>query len=592
MKIKVFTSLLLSIFTALSLFSCGGYVPHDDEISVVLSGCDFPIFFEGLDDGAVTLADGREYRNGELLPVFSALADALSVDFEVREDGDIIFGDVTELARSGVEGELLPLSEYLYLMPSLSAYLEENPLLRLSVSADEQGEFFVIPYLSGATYATPTFNAELVRWLLDGEGEFVTESEAVIAEALYTPHMPPEGSVTVSIMKDGAVSELTKSYTLYGNIIDFMNYEIKNGGLSANDAVNMLRTYVDDMYSGFFGDRRSELFLGESAAWDADELVALLRCAAALGRGGLFVLDSKGLVGLSGMLFSVPWLMADDGFYLDGEGNIADARCDAESYGALLSMKALIDEGLVTADSASACVTLGCAENLPDGFITALPPVSGRNGEYSRKTALMPLISSRGVAVSVAVADDERRLFAVLRLIDYLFSDEGERLLRGGTSAFVCEHDGELLPSDAARLDALKYAGGDYAFFKRHYIGAGVLFPYGDTQKARDSLVSYAISLGTVEIMGSVTDDGIYFPPTDIRIYNKEEYALCDSSPFCCNYLDVFEKVVSGEIIVNAASDADLLIYEIKSDLSHGEYLELRRAEYERRLRCYKRICK
>ena len=38
-------------------------------------------------------------------------------------------------------------------------------------------------------------------------------------------------------------------------------------------AVNMLRDYIDAAYNGYYGTKRSDLFAGQNAAWDADELV-------------------------------------------------------------------------------------------------------------------------------------------------------------------------------------------------------------------------------------------------------------------------------------------------------------------------------
>ena len=68
---------------------------------------------------------------------------------------------------------------------------------------------------------------------------------------------------------------MTKDYDAYGNIVAKMN---EAGELDGVDAVNMLREYIDKTYGGYYGTERSNLFIGQNAAWDADELVALLRC--------------------------------------------------------------------------------------------------------------------------------------------------------------------------------------------------------------------------------------------------------------------------------------------------------------------------
>ena len=73
-------------------------------------------------------------------------------------------------------------------------------------------------------------------------------------------------------------SDLTKDYDAFGNIVAKMN---EVGPMSGVDAVNMLREYIDKTYGGYYGTTRSNLFCGYDACWDADEMVALLRCVVA-----------------------------------------------------------------------------------------------------------------------------------------------------------------------------------------------------------------------------------------------------------------------------------------------------------------------
>ena len=92
--------------------------------------------------------------------------------------------------------------------------------------------------------------------------------------------MPTSGSIAIETPNaDGtAVITLTKNYDAYGNIIEKMN---EKGVMSGVEAVNMLREYIDKTYDGYYGATRSNLFAGYDAAWDADEMVALLRCVVA-----------------------------------------------------------------------------------------------------------------------------------------------------------------------------------------------------------------------------------------------------------------------------------------------------------------------
>ena len=140
MKRIVLLPFVLLLLVAVSLSACADENPPvenppAERQTVSISPYGFSIFFADLPSESVTLADGREYREGDLLPVFSELSDLLSLDFsECADKADIVFGNVDTLSARGIKGDFLNLSEYLDDMPSLRAFLEENPLVRLAVS--------------------------------------------------------------------------------------------------------------------------------------------------------------------------------------------------------------------------------------------------------------------------------------------------------------------------------------------------------------------------------------------------------------------------------------------------------------------------
>lgn len=592
---KLAALFVLLTFTLAAFFGCSGENPPKDpdeenRQTIRISGLDFPIFFGTSCGSGVRLADGKEYRSTDLLPVFSALSERLSVSFDVCDrGGDIVFGEASVLSRSGVFGDFLNLSDYLDLMPSLAAFLAENPDVHLSVSSDEEGSFYFLPYVSDAAECSlPLFNAEAVRALLDGDGEFTSESTATLGAAIYEPFMPTVGKLTVPITERGEIFELTKNYAAIGNIIELMNYEMAKAPLSANDAVNMLRSYIDDAYHGFYGECRSQLFLGETAAWDADELVALLRCAAALGGeyGSLFVFQGGSLAGLAGMLFSSHGLLSYNYLYNSADNGICDARLELESYDALLRMRNIIDEGLLSD---------GEEAEREAGLVTAMPPVSLRDGKCKRLVGGSAKIKNSGVAVSASVAESEEKLSAVLGFIDYLFSDDGELLARYGTDAFYAADGNRVAVSEKALSNASEYTDGDIKRFMREYVGAGVLFPYGDSDKTANGSytdLNKAISLGVVERVGFITDEGVYLPQTPVRMYTREEYILCDSNSYYGSYSDIFDKILAGEKALRSLDEAKSLLAEIRLDDSYPDFLQLKSVEAERYLRSYKRIAK
>ncbi|MBQ8137041.1 MAG: hypothetical protein IJ174_06370, partial [Clostridia bacterium] len=248
----------------------------------------------------VTLADGVTYNTGSLKPTWVALQDILGVVFESKYQGngsakefeywkdrlnevDMVSGTASTLSEYGEVGSLVNLAEYLDKMPSFKAYLDANPIVRLSITGNTKtGAIYFSPYFDGVNdiERMPLMRVDWVVKLLDGEGEFTADACKDLAAYVYTPYMPTSGKVEIETPTlDGAATEkVVKDYDAYGNIIQKMN---DAGALNGVQAVNMLREYIDKTYGGYYGTERSNLFIGQNAAWDADELVALLRCVVA-----------------------------------------------------------------------------------------------------------------------------------------------------------------------------------------------------------------------------------------------------------------------------------------------------------------------
>ena len=168
-------------------------------------------------------------------------------------------------------------------MPNFKSYLEANPIVLLSVTGNTKtGAIYFSPYFDGVNdiERMPLMRVDWAAKLLDGEGAFAAEESGTTAAPVYEPYMPTSGQLGLETpTADGTATEMvTKDYDAYGNIIAKMN---EKGAMSGVEAVNMLREYIDKTYNGYYGIKRSDLFIGQNAAWDADELVALLRCVVA-----------------------------------------------------------------------------------------------------------------------------------------------------------------------------------------------------------------------------------------------------------------------------------------------------------------------
>ena len=503
---------------------------------------------------SITLADGNTYNVGDLKPTWVEVEKVLKVELEDKYTGknatnefnywqerldevDMVSGTATLLTENGVAGKLVDLSKYLDHMPNFKAYLDANPIVRLSITGDTKtGAIYFSPYFDGVNdiERMPLMRTDWVEKLLNGEGAFTAEASKALAAAAYTPYMPTTGSVTVDVVKaDGSgVEQVTKNYAAAGNIIANMNAALAAGTVDGVAAVNMLRDYIDAAYNGYYGTNRADLFIGQNAAWDADELVALLRCVVANPQTlngtdsvqGLFSREDNNnqrkvdMFRFAGTLFGVRGLESrQDYLYVGADGLLHDARQEAETYVALERMNAMVKEGLIS--SAFVNNEAGKTENylandngfmhydynqtqtvynetkLQDGekYMAVLIPVARWNdgtGEiFMRFTESWRSVKTDGWGISVAgVADDTNKLHAALALIDYAYSAKGMILMSYGPDAFIktkadgsyvtFNFNGQQMPviADATYEELWTLASGNYTNYARQYLGSTLSF--------------------------------------------------------------------------------------------------------------------
>jgi len=459
----------------------------------------------------ITLADGNTYHTGDLKPTWVEVKRVLKIDFENKYQGnsatnefkywkdqldqvDMVSGSATQLSEAGVAGDLINLADYLDDMPNFKKYLNENPIVLLSITGDTStGAIYYSPYFDGVNdiERMPLMRTDWVKKLLNGEGDFTAEASNNLKAAVYTPYMPTSGKVVVDAAnKEGtAVIQLTKDYDAAGNIVAKMNAA---GTISGVEAVNMLRDYIDEAYNGYYGTNRADLFIGQDAAWDADELVALLRCVVANPQTlngtnsvhGLFSREDDNnqrrvdMFRFTGILFGVRGLESRlDYLYVGTDGLLHDARQEAATYEALERMNALVQEGLIASsfvnkEDTDTGVMLqndagfmhydynqtqtvynetklnkdseGNTVDLGEKYMAVMVPVarwfdgSDPNGVYMRFTESWRSVKTDGWAISKAgVGNDTNKLHAALAIIDYAYSQKGQILMSYGPDAFI-----------------------------------------------------------------------------------------------------------------------------------------------------------
>ena len=501
----------------------------------------------------ITLADGKTYNAGDLKPTWVAVQDTLKVVFEDKYQGngaakefdywkeqldqvDVLSGTAAKLSEAGEAGLIVNIAEYLDQMPNFKAYLDENPIVKLSITGNtDTGAIYFSPYFDGVNdiERMPLMRVDWVKKLLDGEGEFTAEACKDTAAPVYTPYMPTEGKIDIETPTlDGtAVETVTKDYDAFGNIVAKMN---EKGAMSGVEAVNMLREYIDKTYNGYYGTERSNLFIGQNAAWDADELVALLRCVVANAftlNGtdtvqGLFSREDANnqrrvdMMRLAGHLFGVRGLESrQDYLYVCEDGELHDARQEAVTYEAMARMHALAEEGLISQAfinnedvktqnyleqdlgfmhyDYNQTQTLYNVTVLNEGeaYMAVMVPVArwydgtNEDGVYMRFTESWRSVKTDGWGISKAgVGDDTNKLNAALALIDYAYSPAGTIRMSYGPDEFIKTKDdgsyetfnfnGKEMPviADATWEELWAKANGNYTNYARQYLGSTLSF--------------------------------------------------------------------------------------------------------------------
>ncbi len=503
----------------------------------------------------ITLADGKTYNTGALKPTWVALEEILGVKFEDKYQGngsakefefwkdrlaevDMVSGTAATLSEYGEVGSLVNLADYMDKLPNFKAYLDANPIVRLSITGNTKtGAIYFSPYFDGVNdiERMPLMRVDWAVKLLDGEGEFTAEACKDIAAPVYTPYMPTSGKVEIETPTlDGTATEtVTKDYDAYGNIIAKMN---EKGVMSGVEAVNMLREYIDKTYNGYYGTTRSNLFCGQNAAWDVDELVALMRCVVANpftlnGTDtiqGMFSREEANngrrvdLYRFAGTLFGVRGLEArQDYLYVGTDGQLHDARQEKATYEALAKMHEMTEEGLISTAYVNAedlnsskylemdlgfvsydynqTQTVMNATKLQNDegekYMAIMVPVarwfdgSDENGTYMRFTESWRSVKTDGWAISKAgVEGNADKLNAALALIDYAYSEKGQILMSYGPDAFIKTKDdgsyetflfnGKEMPviADATKDELWAKASGNYTNYARQFLGSTLSF--------------------------------------------------------------------------------------------------------------------
>jgi len=569
---KIFGTLLLVSLLSLTLISCGEKTSGGEDelvysdgtnlrLAVVHNSTKTTITFKdsSITGSGLTLADGKTYQTDDLKPVWAELQNVLKLEFTDVYTGktsvkneytewqsldfegvDVLVGNADDISEDGKVGKMVNLADYLDYMPNFKAFLDQNPIVTLSVVSDTKtGSIYYAPYFDGFDDIEKYFlmRSDWLELLLDGEGAYVADISDtfgdIIGEVEYQPYMPTTGTLPiVSLKKDGSGTQtITKNYgNSFGNIVAYMNANVTSTTTGV-ELVNMFREYIDAAYNGYYGTKRSDLFAGYDACWDADELVALLRCIVTNTYGLTGQNDTK-VTGIfprettpnrTSDLFSITSMFGvrgsesrHDYLYFDAQGKLRDARGEPDFNEGINKLNSLYGEGLILKDFDQALpktvaktmyqenlgfmiydycqtqtiynedeTTLSKAPNF--NLTPVINPVAkwydGTNvvgdvdqGTFMRFTESWRSVKTNGWSIPSHVTGE--KLAAAIKLFDFMYSPEGGILMSYGPAAWrsgnTITYKGKQIPelSPAALEELWGLAGGNYTNYARMYLGS------------------------------------------------------------------------------------------------------------------------
>lgn len=186
-------------------------------------------------------------------------------------------------------GAFVNFEDYKEYLPNLYKWLNTHQGVKdqMYTGTGEAKGIYYTPYFDGVDQVEKGFNMnlEMVEALLDdnADNEFVKadalDTTAADGEFVMTSYIPSLTNQEIAVAgKNGEATSITVSFGK--SAIQKQNeLATKNG----STLVESLKAHIDEVYGAYIGEdkiysKRSEIFTSASACYNADDLVALLRC--------------------------------------------------------------------------------------------------------------------------------------------------------------------------------------------------------------------------------------------------------------------------------------------------------------------------
>ena len=564
-------------------------------------------------------------------------------------------GNADQIQAAGVvDGSILNLAQYIDkgMMPNFKKFLEDNPSVKKIVNASDGGIYYA-PYFDGYDDIEKMLllRQDWVEKLLDSTD--VTFDGKAVDMKKYTPVTPESVNSTVDVLDNADGTKATKKITITKkhtqNVITKQNALASQTGA---ELVKALREYIDATYGNAYS-KRSELFIGGKAAYDIDELVALFRCVKA-NPGALTGDATKTIVPflpreITDQRISDFWRFLqffgvrggesrNGWFYVKDDGTLGDMRAEEGTMKALDAMHKMYEEGLILQDfdktnktgseTGAANDLFGYPEKTMQGFamydyvqtqtirddsvagLKLIPVMPGvwdwkETGKYMHYTESWRSVKPNGWFITRATAGDQDVLYRCLKIFDYQYSAEGNRLMSYGPDAYIAKKaDGTLdtityMGKQVPKLsdDTLKQLKdlekGNYTNYYRRYVGG--TFPIGYIKEqgmeyqttsatAQPHLmgIENAINLGVLEHPNHNTDNtkGMYDIVPAALAYSTTEQNTVKTMTAMSSVFSVESKKrdnIFNSVVIKGWDSPDLTAFKVSSgtyDLGRANYLK------------------
>ncbi len=309
----------------------------------------------------------------------------------LNEKIDVYQNTTANINDMGASGEAVDLTDYMDYLPNFKAYLDANPIIEDQMQVN--GHIYYTPYMDGSDYYERMIQMDsyVVEKLLDTSSAAFDETPAVNDDRLKKTAVDPfidannnyaSSSQKVNISVGGKSYEVSVKQTK--NIIKQQNELLATAGTTGKQLADQFIAYLNEAYGDItvdgkkVYDKLSKVFIGESAIYNTDDLIALLRVFKAnpnfISGGKCTSVNPivprtnednriESLLNIAGTIYGVQGLSSEkDRLFFATDGTMNDAATAVASYDALNNMAALYDEGLIAQGFQTGSSTVKWAE--------------------------------------------------------------------------------------------------------------------------------------------------------------------------------------------------------------------------------------